>query len=65
MTKKYEMICKKLVTALPLKMFMKREVFPQFILRTSVLSVFTWNLYFLCHFSRLINKHSISACSKE
>lgn len=44
---------------------MKREVFPQSILRTSVLSVFTWNLYFSCHFSRLINKHSISACSKE
>lgn len=44
---------------------MKIDVLSQFILRTSVLSVFTGNLYFFCHFSRLINKHSISASSKE
>lgn len=44
---------------------MKKEVLSQCILRTSVLSAFTGNLYFFCHFSRLINKHTISASSKE
>lgn len=64
-TKNYEMICNKLSTVITSKNAYEKEVFSRSILSTSILSVFTWDLYFLCHFSRLINKYRISASSKN